>query len=134
VLDVAAAAVKMAHSLTARDREEQEIEPARAEEVSARDGRRPNHRSRGQAMPEHVTRLFIGAGRRAGVRPADLVGAITGEAGVPSRAIGPIEISESFSIVGVPDELAEASIAAMKKASVRGQKVTVRLDRPAKRR
>ena len=28
-------------------------------------------------------RLFVGAGRAAGVRPADLVGAITGEAGVP---------------------------------------------------
>jgi ATP-dependent RNA helicase DeaD len=131
VLDIAAAAVKMAHTLTARDSEEQEIEPARAEEVPARDGQRPGHRSRGKAMPEHVTRLFIGAGRRAGIRPADLVGAIAGEAGVPSRVIGPIEISDNFSLVGVPAELADDIIAAMKKASVRGQKVTVRLDRPA---
>jgi ATP-dependent RNA helicase DeaD len=60
------------------------------------------------------------------------VGAITGEAGVPSRAVGPIEIKENFSLVGVPEELADDIIAAMKKASLRGKKVTFRRDRPQK--
>ena len=32
-----------------------------------------------------MSRLFVGAGRRAGIRPGDLVGAITGEVGIESR-------------------------------------------------
>jgi len=76
--------------------------------------------------------LFIGAGRRAGIRPADLVGAITGEIGVPARVLGAIEIAENFSLVDVPEELADEIIAGMKKASLRGQKVIIRRDRESR--
>jgi ATP-dependent RNA helicase DeaD len=76
-------------------------------------------------------RLFIGAGRRAGVRPGDLVGAITGEAGVASDALGAIDIADNFSLVEVPEILADEIVAAMKKATLRGQKVIIRRDRDA---
>ena len=55
-------------------------------------------------MNDSDVRLFIGAGRRAGIRPADLVGAITGETGVPARALGAIEIADTFSLVSVPED------------------------------
>jgi ATP-dependent RNA helicase DeaD len=134
VLDVAAAAVKLAHTVTARDGEEQEIEaPPRKD---AREAGLPRQRDRkgqrGAPDDDNATRLFIGLGRRAGIRPADLVGAITGEAGVPWRVVGPIEISDNFSLVGVPAELADDIIAAMKKANLRGQRFTIRRERPAK--
>jgi ATP-dependent RNA helicase DeaD len=134
VLDVAAAAVKLAHTITARDGEEREIEaPSRKDAREAGMPRqREGKRQRGAPDDDTATRLFIGLGRRAGIRPADLVGAITGEAGVPSRVVGPIEISDNFSLVGVPAELADDIIAAMKKANLRGQKFTIRRDRPAK--
>ena len=51
---------------------------------------------------------------------------------MPSRVVGPIEITDNFSLVGVPEELADDIIAAMKKANLRGQKFTIRRDRPAK--
>jgi len=76
-----------------------------------------------------MTRLFVGAGRRAGIRPGDLVGAITGEVGVESRAIGAIEINEGFSLVEVPDELADDVIDALRATKLRGLKVTVRRER-----
>ena len=95
-------------------------------------GQRDRKGQRGGPDGDDATRLFIGLGRRAGIRPADLVGAITGEAGVPSRAVGPIEIADNFSLVGVPAELADDIIAAMKKANLRGQRFTIRRDRPAK--
>ena len=50
-----------------------------------------------------MIRLFVGAGRRAGIRPGDLVGAITGEVGIQSRSIGAIEINDGFSLVEVPE-------------------------------
>ena len=42
-----------------------------------------------------MARLFLGAGRKAGIRPGDLVGAITGEAGLTSRSVGAIEIADN---------------------------------------
>ena len=76
-------------------------------------------------------RLFFGAGRQAGIRPADLVGAITNEAGIASRDLGAIEIADRFSLVDVPADAAGAVVAAMRKATLRGQKVQVRRDRDA---
>ena len=74
-------------------------------------------------------RLFIGAGKKGGIRPADLVGAITGEAGVPASAVGAIRIAENFSVVDVPEDLADGIVAAMRGAKLRGQKAVVRRDR-----
>ncbi len=77
---------------------------------------------------EGTTALFIGAGSQAGIRPGDLVGAIANEAGVPSRNIGPIQISERHSLVGVPSDMAMDVIAALRKTTIRGRKVQVRRD------
>jgi ATP-dependent RNA helicase DeaD len=140
LVDVAAAAVKAAHAATIGDEDEQEIVDAgrapagergdRPGEGPRRGADRGGRRGRYDA-DEHKVRLWIGAGRQAGIRPADLVGAIAGEAGVPSKAIGAIEIADRFSLVDVPDDMAEAIIGAMKKATLRGKKVTVRRDRDA---
>jgi len=76
-----------------------------------------------------MARLFLGAGRKAGIRPGDLVGAITGEAGVTSRSVGAIEIADSFSLVDVPESLADGIIAALRATTIRGKKVPIRRDR-----
>ncbi|WP_235216807.1 DbpA RNA binding domain-containing protein [Archangium violaceum] len=76
-----------------------------------------------------MARLFIGVGRHAGVRPADLVGAIAGEAGVEGRRIGAIEIGDNYSLVEVPEPLADQIVAALRQATLRGKKVQVRRDR-----
>jgi ATP-dependent RNA helicase DeaD len=76
-----------------------------------------------------MARLFVGAGRKAGIRPGDLVGAITGEAGLTSRSVGAIEIADNFSLVDVPESLADSIIAALKATTIRGKKVPVRRDR-----
>jgi ATP-dependent RNA helicase DeaD len=76
-----------------------------------------------------MARLFLGAGRKAGIRPGDLVGAITGEAGLTSRSVGAIEIADNFSLVDVPESLADNIIAALKATTIRGKKVPIRRDR-----
>ena len=129
VVDVAAAAVKLAHAAAGGDGQAEIPElppPGRASE-----GRRPSRgpRSSLAARGDGVTRIFIGAGREAGIRPADLVGAITGEAGIASRELGAIEIGDRFSLVEVPQDRADDIVAAMKKATLRGHKVQVRRDR-----
>ena len=73
-------------------------------------------------------RLFVGGGRRAGLRPGDLVGAITNEAHVPGGVVGAIQINEGFSLVDVQDGVAVAVIAALREATIRGKRLQVRRD------
>jgi ATP-dependent RNA helicase DeaD len=150
-MDVAAAAVKLAHQSLQADaaQDEEHIPPvdlrgareARPRAVPAGKGPRagggagPAARGaagagRRVASAATMVRVFVGAGRNAGLRPADLVGAIANEAGVSAREIGAIEIEERFSLVEVSDQIAEAAIRALRSTSLRGQRVTVRRDQP----
>jgi ATP-dependent RNA helicase DeaD len=149
VLDVAAAAVRLAHqTASGTEDEEQEIptpvsysadwgarsrrdrDRSRSRERGGRGDREDRgeraRRGRGDA---DVTRLYIGLGRLAGIRPGDLVGAIANEAGIDARAIGSIDIADRFSIVEVPDDAAEAVIDALRQTTIRGKRVSVRRDR-----
>ncbi|NTX56471.1 DEAD/DEAH box helicase [Myxococcus sp. CA039A] len=144
-LDIAAAAVKLLQDSQdeGRAKEEEEIpavspateRPARSSGPSSGPGGRPVRSERGApkrpAGPPSwdTTRLWIGAGRVAGMRPADLVGAIAGEAGLDSSRIGAIQIADGFSLVEVPEPDANRVIAALKAATIRGRKVVVRKDR-----
>ena len=137
---IAMAAVRVAHAATGAERDEEEIAPARLplprprEAPPMRPGRpKPTMAARGKPRPAvadwDVARLFIGAGREAGIRPADLVGAIANEAGVSSSRLGAIEIRDRFSLVEVPADAAAEIVKAMRRATLRGQKVQVRQDR-----
>jgi ATP-dependent RNA helicase DeaD len=83
----------------------------------------------GSGGPGGVTRVFVGAGRAAGMRPGDLVGAITNEAGLRGNEIGAIQIADGFSLVEVPESEADRVISVLRAATIRGQKVTVRRER-----
>ena len=76
-----------------------------------------------------MAKLFIGAGRDAGIRPQDLVGAIANEAGVAGNLIGAIQITDRFSLVEVPEEVAEQVIKALGKSTLRGKKVQIKRDK-----
>jgi len=75
-----------------------------------------------------VARLYIGGGRRAGLRPGDLVGAITNEAGVRGNMIGAIEIRDDYSLVDVAASAADRIIGALQEATIRGKHLEVRPD------
>ncbi|MFV0306775.1 MAG: DEAD/DEAH box helicase [Desertimonas sp.] len=66
--------------------------------------------------------VHIAAGRKAGVRPADLVGAVANESGLPGRRIGPIRIAEFSSVVGVPAAEVDRVIDVMQGAVIRGKR------------
>jgi ATP-dependent RNA helicase DeaD len=127
VMDVAAAAVKLAHELSGAPVDEDEIPEVRAPERHER-GDRPGRRGP-RPSADGLTRLFVGAGRAAGIRPQDLVGAIANEAGVSGRDIGAIEISDRFSLVEVPERLADEVIAALGSTTIKGRRPTVRRER-----
>lgn len=75
------------------------------------------------------TRLYFGVGRRDGVRPADFVGAITGESPVTGDRIGRIEIRDTYSSVEVAASVADQVIKSLARATIRGRPASVRVFR-----
>ena len=74
--------------------------------------------------------LWVGGGRRAGLRPGDLVGAIANEAGVPGSVVGAIQIFDDFALVDVQAAVVDGVADALRRARIRGQQVAVRRERP----
>jgi ATP-dependent RNA helicase DeaD len=134
LMEVALAAVKLAHEAGGGSDDEEEIPQVTFRPDS---GKRPDSRGgavRGDGPRERrsaggpAARLFIGAGREAGIRPGDLVGAITGETGLTGRDIGAIEIHQRFALVEVPESAADEVVRALKATMIKGRKATVRRD------
>ncbi len=94
-----------------------------------RDGVRSHGTPDGGGPGGPWVRLFVGGGRRAGLRPGDLVGAITNEAHVPGSAVGAIQINDGFSLVDVQESVADAVVVALREATIRGRRLQVRRDR-----
>jgi ATP-dependent RNA helicase DeaD len=131
ILDVAAAAVKMIHDAFDKGTGEGEVDESREQaprsgrdsgrdERGPRDNRAPRPRQTGPMM---LLRLSVG--KDESIRPADLVGAIAGEAKISSSAIGAIKIHDDYSLVEVPAELSDKIIAALRTTKIRGHKVTI---------
>ncbi|MFY9774154.1 MAG: DEAD/DEAH box helicase [Trebonia sp.] len=131
LFEVALAAVKLAHE-TSGTIDEEELPEAELRPADDRSGpRKASGRDQRRARPgtAGTTRLFVGVGRASGVRPQDLVGAITGESRLSGKDIGAIEIADRFSLVEVPESAADDVIAALRQTSIKGRKATVRRER-----
>ena len=135
VMDVAAAAVKLAHEAStggggADDEQDiPQVAERPADDRPARGATASGAPRKGRALEGPTARLFVGLGRAAGVRPQDLVGAITGESSLSGRQIGSIEITERFSLVEVPESAATEVISALREHDDQGAQG----DRPPRR-
>jgi len=148
IVEIALAAVKMAHEATGaaaeddveipdvsvrRDRDDRKgpRRDDRGDRGGDRGGDRPERgkgRQRRGPSPG-MAKVFISAGREAGIRPQDLVGAIANETRLEGRQIGAIDIAPRFSLVEVPEEAVDEVTWALKRTTLKGRKVTVRRDR-----
>ena len=82
----------------------------------------------GPARADRGSASSSAAAGAAGLRPGDLVGAITNEAHVPGGVVGAIQINEGFSLVDVQEGVADAVVAALREATIRGKRLQVRRD------
>jgi ATP-independent RNA helicase DbpA len=70
--------------------------------------------------------LYISGGRKEKVRPGDILGALTGEAGGFSAAdVGKIEIHDHFSYVAVSKSVADAAIKSLTEGKIKGRRFRV---------
>jgi len=143
LFDIALGAVKMGHAatMTVEEGEEEEIpveQPYQERSKGKKSGAGKRSHSqgaaqegtvRGKARLANVERLYIGAGRSDSVRPKDLVGAITGEAGIRGNQIGSIQISQKFSIVEVSEDVAQHVLHSLRAGKLKGKRIRVRMDK-----
>ena len=76
-----------------------------------------------------VDTLFIGGGRKDKLRPSDILGALTGEAGLQAADIGRIEIGDRFTYVAVTHQVLAKMLAILPGLRIKGR--TFRLERVA---
>ncbi|HWE96438.1 MAG TPA: DEAD/DEAH box helicase [Tepidisphaeraceae bacterium] len=125
LMDIALAAVKLAHQAAGGDKDgEEEEKEAKPQPREAREER--GREERGRGAKGQMARVYVGAGRSAGIRPQDLVGAIAGQSGITGNQIGAIEIADRFSVVELPEELMNTVLQAMRKSLIKGKNVVVR--------
>ena len=73
-----------------------------------------------------MVRLFINVGKKDRITPANILGAIAGESGMPGRLVGAIDMMDNYTFVDVPAKHAEAVLAAMNdNVLIKGRKVNV---------
>ena len=116
------------HGRRARDpRRVRPPAPARAQEVRPRKQPRTpaSATARSGSTGAGAGFIYVGVGRKAGIRPNDLVGAIANETGLTGREIGPIRITDTYSVVGVPEPRRHV-IEKMASTTLRGKRARVR--------
>jgi ATP-dependent RNA helicase DeaD len=140
--DVAAAAVRLVRAGTTTADDEIDI-PAlsapregrggprdRGDRGGPREGR-PGGRGQGARPPRAgATRLFVSAGRAAGIRPQDIVGALANESRLSGRDIGAIQIHERHTLVEIPEHAADDVLRSLRGVTtLKGRRANVRRDR-----
>ncbi len=81
------------------------------------------------ALPEMET-LYLYAGRKDKMRPGDILGALTGDAGgLNASDIGKIEIHDRFAYVAVAKSIAKLAVSRLSEGRIKGRKVRVEIAR-----
>ena len=78
--------------------------------------------------------IFIGIGKTSGVRPADIVGAIANDSGIPGHVIGKVSLFDQKAFVGLSKADAEQLLASNPTLEIRGKSVQLKLARPRNNR
>jgi ATP-independent RNA helicase DbpA len=70
--------------------------------------------------------LCIGGGRKDKVRPGDILGALTGDAGIPGSQVGKIAIFDFQAYVAVERGMAQQALKRLSEGKIKGRSLRVR--------
>ncbi|HEX8171698.1 MAG TPA: DEAD/DEAH box helicase [Thermoanaerobaculia bacterium] len=128
--EIAAAAARLANSARSivAPREDAPAAMAAAPASSTASSSSPSApREEREPMHEKTVRMAMSVGKRDGIRPADVVGSIANEADIPGRDIGPIEIRDDITYVGIPERFVDVVLEKVGRAKFRGRAVNLRV-------
>jgi ATP-dependent RNA helicase DbpA len=100
------------------------LEIEREHGITLRWARIPPAAGKAAPKPAMVT-LRIDAGRSEKMRPGDILGALTGDAGLKADAVGKIDVFATRSYVAIQSAQANAALARLREGRVKGRSVRV---------
>jgi ATP-dependent RNA helicase DeaD len=74
-----------------------------------------------------MRRLWLNVGRMDRIQPRDIVGCILGETGLPSVAVGRVQLFERHALVDVSGSFESQILEALNRAAVRGRKLKAKI-------
>lgn len=95
----------------------QKLAPEAIEALPASDGT--------LSAPVYTT-LCIAGGRKQKVRPGDILGALTGDAGIEAKRVGKIDVMDYSAYVAIEREVADKALGRLIKGKIKGRKFKVR--------
>jgi ATP-dependent RNA helicase DeaD len=104
----------------------------RSEKESRRDGRGRRDGGFHRAGPERTKRLFISVGEKDKAQKRDVLGAICGECGIPSSAVGNIDMYDKFTFVDIDEEQAKKVEKKLNGKIIKDRKVKVEISKKKK--
>ncbi|HBB28069.1 MAG TPA: ATP-dependent RNA helicase, partial [Clostridiales bacterium] len=89
--------------------------------------RRKSSRNRDEDINKSGVRFFLNLGKKDGIRPRDILGAVAGECDIPGTDIGEIEILDKFSFFNAAKEHKNVILKKMNDSAIKGKDVVVEL-------
>jgi ATP-dependent RNA helicase DbpA len=77
-------------------------------------------------LPPPFATLCISGGRKDKVRPGDILGALTGEAGIDGKAVGKIDVMDYAAYVAIDSGVANQALGQLINGKIKGRKFKVR--------
>ncbi len=82
--------------------------------------------SREDRLEPPMVSLWIAGGRKDKVRPGDILGALTGDTGIPGSAVGKIDIFDNHAYVAIKSESADDALTCLRNGKIKGRSFNVR--------
>ncbi len=89
---------------------------------------------RGEGKLKDTERFHINLGKKQGIRPGDILGAVAGECDIPGYDIGEIEILDNFSFFTAAKEHKHRILDRMNNSQIKGMDVVIELSKEKKSR
>ncbi|NNJ93046.1 MAG: DEAD/DEAH box helicase [Gammaproteobacteria bacterium] len=133
-IEIAAALAKISIKENSLLLEEQKPSKARKSRKERDDNRDTKPRKQGRDKPsrtmpekpeEGMERFRLEVGYKNDVKPRNIVGAVANEAGLESQYIGPIEITDDYTLIDLPEGMPNEIYRDLKKAWVCGRKLNI---------
>ncbi|MFO0579718.1 MAG: ATP-dependent RNA helicase DbpA [Polyangia bacterium] len=98
----------------------------RATGAAVRFGQLPSGSADSQPTPPAMTTLLIDGGKQDKLRAGDLLGALTGDVGLPGEVVGKIHIAARYSYVAIRRDRAEAALQGLRAGKIKRRSFRVR--------
>jgi ATP-dependent RNA helicase DbpA len=84
-------------------------------------------RSDNASLPAPYVTIAVDAGRQDKLRPGDLLGALTGDAGLPATAVGKIDVFPTRTYVAIASEWHDKALRRLRAGKIKGRTFRIRV-------